>query len=133
MDAVQPIENKISSLRVLLESQIPESTWYGMRFEELTLLDERRLNSLSTGQMYHYRLQRAFNKNVNPRNIKVGDHVLKSVRAPHMDPIGKFKPNWARPYIIKDIYSGGAVKLVDLDDQEFKNITNLSQQKRYYI
>jgi hypothetical protein len=133
MEAVQPVEVAIPSLRMLMESQIPESEWARERYEQLILLDERRLNSLSTVQMYQARLQRAFNKKVKPRNIKVGDLVLKSVRAPlPVDIRGKFKPNWAGPYLVKDIYSGGAVKLTDLDGQEFTNPTNLDQLKRYY-
>ncbi|KAL9236118.1 hypothetical protein vseg_010822 [Gypsophila vaccaria] len=64
---------------------------------------------------------------------KVGDLVLKSVRASlRVDPRGKFKPNWSGPYIINEIYSGGAVKIIDLDGQEFNLPTNLDQLKRYY-
>ncbi|KAK9682793.1 hypothetical protein RND81_10G096700 [Saponaria officinalis] len=133
MEAVQLVEVEYPSLRILMESEIPESEWARERFEQLTLLDERRLNSLSTVQMYQARLQRAFNKKVKSRNIKVGDLVLKSVRAPlPVDPRGKFKPNWAGPYLVKEIYSGGAVKLTDLDGEEFSSVTNLDQLKKYY-
>ncbi|KAL7247011.1 hypothetical protein ACSBR2_002009 [Camellia fascicularis] len=45
--------------------------------------------------------------------------VLKDNRAPIHDPRGKFKPNWTSPYIIKSIWSGGAVILIDLDGLEF--------------
>ena len=84
------------------------------------LLDERRLHSLSSVQMYHARLQRAFNKRVKPRNIKVGDMVVKSIRAPvPVDPRGKVKPNWASPYSVKEIYYGDVGKIVELDGEEF--------------
>ncbi|KAL9230656.1 hypothetical protein vseg_005979 [Gypsophila vaccaria] len=133
MEAVQLVEVEIPSLRILIESQIPESEWLQERYEQLMLLDERRLNSSSTVQMYQSRLQRAFNKKVRSRNIKVGDLVLKSVRAPlPVDLRGKFKPNWDGPYIVKEIYSGGAIKITDLDGQEFNLPTNLDQLKRYY-
>ena len=105
MKAVQPIEIEIPSLRVLLESQIPEAEWSRNRYEQLILLDEHRLKSLRTGQMYHARLQRALNKRHKPKNIKIGDLVLKSIRAPTVDPRGKFKPKWAGPYVVKDVYS----------------------------
>ncbi|KAL9224714.1 hypothetical protein vseg_000724 [Gypsophila vaccaria] len=133
MEAVQLVEVEIPSLRIMMESQIPETEWLQERYEQLIMLDERRLNALSTVQMYQARIQRAFNKKVKTRNIKVGDLVLKSVRAPlPVDPRGKFKPNWAGPYIVKEIYSGGAVKITDLDGQEFSLPTNLDQLKRYY-
>ena len=58
-----------------MENQTPEAEWSRDGYEQLIILDERRLNSLSTGQMYHARLQRAFNKKIKPRNIKIGDLV----------------------------------------------------------
>ncbi|KAL9226186.1 hypothetical protein vseg_002027 [Gypsophila vaccaria] len=133
MEAVQLVEIKTPSLRILAESQIPESDWARERYDQFMLLDESHLNSLSTVQMYQARLQRAFNKKVKSRKIKVGDLVLKSVRAPlPVDPRGKFKPNWVGPYIVKEIFSGGAGKITNLDGQEFNLPTNLDQLKKYY-
>ena len=50
-----------------------------------------------------------------------------------MDPTGKFKPNWAGPYIVKKILSGGAVELIDVDGTEFRSLTNLNQLKKFYV
>jgi len=133
MEAVQPIETEIPSLRILMESQVPEAEWLRERYEQLILLDENRANALSTIQMNQARIQKAFNTKVRSRNIRVGDIVLKSPRAPlPTDPRGKFKPNWAGPYLVKEILSGGAVRLTDLDGQEFATSTNLDQLKKYY-
>ena len=83
--------------------------------------------------MNQARIQRAFNKRVKPRDIRVGDIVLQSVRAPlPIDPRGKFKPNWAGPYLVKEILSGGAVRLTDLNNNDFIRPTNLDQIKKYY-
>ena len=57
---------------------------------------------------------------------------MKEIRAPIFDPKGKFKPNWAGPYIIKAIMSGEGIKLMDLDGNEFAKPSNLDQVKRYY-
>ena len=46
---------------------------------------------------------------------------------------GKFKHNWASPYIIKQIYSGGAVRLMDLDANPFTELTNMDQLKKYHV
>ena len=133
MEAVQPVELEIPSLRILLESQISEADWKRDRYDELVLLDERRLRALHNVQTYQARIKRAFNKRVKSRNIKEGDLVLKSVRALlPVDPRGKFKPNWSGPYLVKSIFSGGAVRITDLDGNEFSNPTNLDQLKRYY-
>ncbi|XP_074267061.1 uncharacterized protein LOC141590363 [Silene latifolia] len=133
MEAVQPIELEVPSLRILLESQVPEADWVQARYDSLVLLDERRLNALYQVQLYNKRIERAFNKKVKPRKIKEGDYLLKSVRALlPVDPRGKFKPNWTDPYLVKRILTGGAVQLTDLDGNDFLNPTNMDQLKKYY-
>ncbi|KAL7182059.1 hypothetical protein ACSBR1_040891 [Camellia fascicularis] len=72
------------------------------------------------------------NKKVKSRNLKEGDLVLKDNRAPIHDPRGKFRPNWTGPYIIKSIWSGGAVVLMDLDGLEFSQPINMDKLKKYY-
>ncbi|XP_074298617.1 uncharacterized protein LOC141629533 [Silene latifolia] len=110
MEAVIPVELEIPSLRILLESQVPEADWVQPRYDSLVMLDERRLNALYHVQLYQKRIERAFNKKVKPRGISEGDLVLKSVRALlPIDARGKFKPNWAGPYLVKKILLGGAV------------------------
>ena len=73
MEAVQPIELEVPSLRILLENEVPEAEWVRARYDSLVLLDERRLNALYHVQVYHKRLEKAFNKRVKQRNIKEGD------------------------------------------------------------
>ncbi|XP_074306108.1 uncharacterized protein LOC141641341 [Silene latifolia] len=105
MDVVQPIELEVPSLRILLESQVPEADWVQERYYSLVMLDKRRLNTLYHVQLYQKRIERAFNKKVKPRVINEGDLVLNLVRALlPIDPRGKFKPNWAGPYLVKKIF-----------------------------
>ncbi|XP_074291760.1 uncharacterized protein LOC141618554 [Silene latifolia] len=133
MEAVQPIELEVPSIRILLKSQVPEADWVQARYDSLVLLDERRLNALYQVQLYQKRIERAFNKKVKPRKIKEGDLVLKSIHALlPVDPRCKFKPNWAGPYLVKINLIGGAVRLTDLDGNDFSNPTNLDQLKKYY-
>ena len=77
-------------------------------------------------------MARHFNKKVKIRNIKVGDLVLKAFRKNVLDLRGKFRPYWSGPYIVKTILSGSAAKLTDMDGNEFSNMTNLDQLKKYY-
>ncbi|XP_074314950.1 uncharacterized protein LOC141651125 [Silene latifolia] len=133
MDAVQLVELEVPSLRILLESQVSNADWVQARYDSLVMIDERRLNALYHLQLYQKRIERTFNKKVKPRGISEGDLVLKSIRALlPIDPRGKFKPNWACPYLVKKILSGGAVRLTDLDGNDFTNPTNLDQLKKYY-
>ena len=108
MEAGQPIELEIPSPRIFLESRLPEAEWVWARYGALVLLDEKRLKALSHVQIYQKRIERHFNKRVKKRYIKEGDLVLKALRKTVLDPRGKFRPSWARPYIVKKILTGGA-------------------------
>ena len=132
MEVILSIETEIPSLRILAECGLDETDWLNERFEELMLFDERRLRALYHVQGYQRLIARAFNKKVKSRNLKEGDLVLKEMRAPVHDPRGKFKPKWAGPYVIKTIFSRGAVQIMDLDGEVFVNPTNMDQLKKYY-
>ena len=59
--------------------------------------------------------------------------MLKEIQAPVQDVNGKFKQNWDGPYIIKQIFSRGAVRLMDLDANPFTEPTNMDQLKKYHV
>ena len=132
MEAVLPIEMGVRLLRTVLESEIPEADWLQNRYDQLCMLDEKRLKALYHIQGYQRRLRKAFNKKVRTIDLKLGDLVLKEIRTLVQDANGKFKQNWVRPYIIKQIYSGGAVRLMDLDANPFTEPTNMDQLKKYH-
>ena len=52
MEAVLPVEIEIGSLRVALEHQISEIEWVQSRYDQLSLLDERRLRAADHVQAY---------------------------------------------------------------------------------
>ncbi|XP_058181261.1 uncharacterized protein LOC131299699 [Rhododendron vialii] len=105
MEVVLPVKLELTSLRVLAETEMIEEDWVQNRYDELTLLDERRLRALYHVQGYQHRIARAFNKKVKPRDIKVGDMVLKAICRHISDLKGMFKPNWGGPYFVKRILS----------------------------
>ena len=77
MEAVLPVEIEIGSLRVALEHQISEIEWAQSRYDQLSLLDERRLRATDHVQAYQRKMTRAFRKRVRPRKFQKGDLVLK--------------------------------------------------------
>ena len=133
MEAILPIEMGVRSLRIVLESEIFEADWLQSRYDQLCMLDEKRHKALYHIQGYQRRLRKAFDKKVRTRDLKLGDLVLKEIQAPVQDPYGKFKQNWASPYIINQIYSGGAIRLMDLDANPFIEPTNMDQLKKYQV
>ena len=70
-EAVHPIELELPSLRIVLESEIPEAEWVRARYEQLALLDEKRLAALHHVQVYQKKIARHFNKKVRPNKQRV--------------------------------------------------------------
>ena len=56
MEAVLPVEVEIPSLRVLLDVKLDEAEWIRTRFNELSLIEERRLAAVCHGQLYQRRM-----------------------------------------------------------------------------
>ncbi|KAL6318082.1 hypothetical protein AAG906_035227 [Vitis piasezkii] len=96
--------------------------WAQARFDQLNLLDERRLRADHV-QAYQRKMARAFKKRVKPRPLQKGDLVLRILKGLIGDPRGKFRP----------IDSEGAAWLTDLDGNQFSEPTNVDQLKKYYF
>ena len=113
-----PIEVEIQSLKVLLKTKVLEKDWIKERYEQLALIDERRVRAQYHAQGYQKRIAKAFYKKVKPRNLKEGYLVLKILGDDTFDLRGKMKSRWSRPSIIKKIMSGGATRITDLDGEK---------------
>ena len=103
MEAMLPIDIEMGSLRVALEQQISETEWAQSCYDQLSLLDERKLRAADHVQAYQRKMTRAFRKKVKPRKFQKGDLVFKVFRGLINDPRGKFRPTWSRPYVIRDL------------------------------
>ena len=108
MEAVLPVKIEMDSLRVALEQQIPEVDWAQARFDQLNLLDERRLRAADHVRTYQRKMACAFKRRVKPRPLRIGDLVLKVIKGLIRDPRGKFIPNWSKPYFIRKLTLEGA-------------------------
>ena len=79
MEAVLPIEMGVRSLRTKLESEISEADWLQSRYDQLCMLDEKRLKALYHIQGYQRRLRKVFDKKVKTIDLKLEDLVLKEI------------------------------------------------------
>ena len=107
--------------------------WVQSCFDQLSLLDERRLRATDHVQAYQRMMARAFKKRVKPRPLQIRDLVLRVLRGLAGDPRGKFRPTWSGPYIIRELTPEGAAWLIDLDGIQFSEPTNVVQLKKYYV
>ena len=133
IETTLPVEIEMGSLRVALEQQISEAEWVQSRFDQLSLLDERKLRVADHIQAYQRKMVRALKKRVKPRPLQQGDLVLRVLRGLVTDPRGNFRPNWSGPYIIRELTPEGVAWLMDLDGNQFSEPTNVDQLKKFYI
>ena len=78
MEAVLPVGIEMGSLRVA--QQISEVERTQSRYDQLSLLDERRLRAAYHVQAYQRKMTCAFRKMVKPRKFQKGDLVLKVLK-----------------------------------------------------
>ncbi|CAN0916907.1 Retrovirus-related Pol polyprotein from transposon 297 [Linum grandiflorum] len=131
-EAVLPIEVEIPSLRVLMEAGLEEAEWVKTRYDQLNLIDEKRLAAIHHGHLYQSRLIRAFNKKVKPREFREGELVTKKISIRQGDPRGKWTPNYEGPYVVKKAFSGGALILTTMDGSELPYPVNSDTVNKYY-
>ena len=75
---------------------------------------------------------KAFNKKVRRQVYQVGDLVIKRIILPHSDPSGKWTPTYEGPFVVKNIFSGGAMILTTMDGDGFPHPVNADIVNRYY-
>ena len=64
MEAVLPIEVEIPSLRVLREVELEKAEWVQVRYEQLNLVEKKRMKAICHGQLYQKRMMRAHDKKI---------------------------------------------------------------------
>ncbi|KAA3469407.1 RNA-directed DNA polymerase [Gossypium australe] len=115
MEAVLPIKVKIPSLRVLSELKLDEVEWIQSRYDQLNLIEEKRLRAIRHGQMYQKQMMQAYSKKVCPRIFHEGDLVLKQILPMQKDFRGK-----------------GALILAEMDGKSLPNPVNANSVKKYF-
>ncbi|XP_060202645.1 uncharacterized protein LOC132631063 [Lycium barbarum] len=118
-DAVIPAQVEILSLQIIQEAELSDAKWIHKRYEQMALIDEKRMIAIFHGQLYQQRMTRAFNKRVRTRVFQIGQLILKRIFPNQEEYKGKFAPNWHRPYMIRKVLSGGVVMLAKMDGQEW--------------
>jgi hypothetical protein len=77
-------------------------------------------------------MKKAFDQKVRPRSYQVGDLVLKRILPPGTDNRGKWTPNYEGPYVVKKVFSGGALMLTTMDGEDFPSPVNSDVVKKYF-
>ena len=67
---------------------------------------------------------KAFNKKIMPRVYEAGDLVIKCIILPQGDPRGKWNPTYEGLFVVKRVFSGGAMMLTTMDGEDFPHPIN---------
>ena len=89
MEVVLPFEVEIPSLRIIAESGLEEAEWAQAHFDQLNLIEGKRLAARSHGRLYQSKMKSAFDKRVRPREFCEGNLFLKKVSHVQKDHRGK--------------------------------------------
>ena len=114
------------------EAGLGEDEWIHTRLDQLNLIDEKRLAVVCHGQMYQKRMIKAFNRKIKPRVYQAGELVIKRIILPQGDPGGKWTPTYEGPFIVKNVFYGGAMMLTTMDGKDFPHPVNTDIVKKYY-
>ena len=92
METVLPVEVEIPSLRVLKEVELEEAEWIQARYEQLNLIEKKRMKAICHGQLYQKRMKaichgqlyqkrmmRVHDKKIWPRQFQKRELVLKRI------------------------------------------------------
>jgi len=101
MEAVLPFEVEVPSQKILAESSLEESEWAQTCYDQLNLIEGKRLTAMSHGRLYQQRIKNAFDKKVCPRKFNEGDLMLKKISHAVKDNRGKWAPNYEGPFVVK--------------------------------
>uniref|UniRef100_A0A2N9IZ99 Uncharacterized protein n=1 Tax=Fagus sylvatica TaxID=28930 RepID=A0A2N9IZ99_FAGSY len=129
-EAVVPVEIGLTSFRTL--------AYDGQKNEEqlrlnLDLIDEVRETAEARMKRYQEKMARHYNSKVKPRQLSIGDLVLRKVTLATRNPSeGKLGPNWEGPYKVIEVRRPGTYHLEDMNGRRLSHPWNAEHLRRYY-
>jgi transposase InsO family protein len=133
-EAILPIDLEYGSLRTRAYDDQSNHT---SREDSLDQLEEARDMALLHSARYQQSLRRYHARGVRPRDLQVGDLVLRLgdlVLRLRQDARGhhKLTPSWEGPFIIAKILKPGTYKLANNQGEVYNNAWNIRQLRRFY-
>ena len=72
------------------------------------------------------------NKKIKHQIYQAGDLVIKRIILPQGDPRGKWTPTYEGPFVVKKVFSGGAMILTTMVGEDLPHHVSMDIVKRYY-
>eukprot|EP00253_Pinus_taeda_P017524 PITA_17524 len=131
LEATLPIECEIPSLKLAIEL-LPNTTPVEERLLYLERLNETHQLASSFIEAHKKRVKTHFDQIVTPHSFIEGDLVLLYDQANDKLGVGKFKPMWHGPSIVKRVLQKGAYELIDYEGNPLDKPQNGLYLKKYY-
>eukprot|EP00253_Pinus_taeda_P033022 PITA_33022 len=112
MESIFPVECEIPSLKLAVEL-LPETSGLKEHLLHLEHLDEQHRDAATMNEAHKKRVKMQYDKSVRPRVFSEGDLVLVYDQDKDTLGVGKFKPMWCSPFIIKRVLEKGSYELID--------------------
>ena len=110
MKAIIPIEIGMPTLR----AEVPGTANTKAISKDLDMENELLEVAVIRIASYQQRMENLYNRHVKPRAFRVRDLVLRKVIENTAEPeVGKFQPNWERPYVIVRVGPIGSYTLIN--------------------
>jgi hypothetical protein len=131
LKAVLPIECQIRSLKLAVQL-FPDTSPLEERLLYLERLNEQCRDEALANEAHKQKVKCQYDRFVRPRIFSEGNLVL--VYDQDKDPlhVGKFKPMWFGPFIIKEVLKKGAYRLVEFEGNALAEPRNGLYLKKYY-
>ena len=109
-DIVIPGEITMWSLRVAKQNQLSHIDYESAMLAELDDIDEQQISTLNSIMIQIKKVATAYDKIIKPKLFSIGDMVWKVIlplgTKDHF--LGKWSPNWERPYLVCESFGGNA-------------------------
>jgi hypothetical protein len=92
---------------------------------QLNELEELRNGAYDCARMYKARMKKVHDQNILRRSFKPGQKVLLYNSRMHLFP-GKLRSRWTGPFIVRSIFSHGAI---EIEDPKNGSTFNVNRQK----
>uniref|UniRef100_A0A2N9F1K7 Uncharacterized protein n=1 Tax=Fagus sylvatica TaxID=28930 RepID=A0A2N9F1K7_FAGSY len=129
-EAVVPVEIGLTTLRTSIYDEQKNEEQLRLN---LDLTDEVRETAEARMKRYQEKMARHYNSKVKPRQLSVGDLVLRKVTLATRNPSeGKLGPNWEGPYKVIEIRRPGTYHLEDMTGRRLPHPWNAEHLRKYY-
>uniref|UniRef100_A0A2N9ERC7 RNA-directed DNA polymerase n=1 Tax=Fagus sylvatica TaxID=28930 RepID=A0A2N9ERC7_FAGSY len=129
-EAVVPVEIGLTTLRTSVYDDQQNAEQLRLN---LDLIDEVRETAEARMKRYQEKMARHYNSKVKPRQLSIGDLVLRKVTLATRNPSeGKLGPNWEGPYKVIEVRRPGTYHLEDMNGRRLPHPWNAEHLRKYY-